>query len=108
MLVKNPSGSSAVMSEMSFRNSWHLRYCLSGTLFKTKEVFDAPVITPEEEDKLWLSSVLSLTSTILLGIWQNQEHIKPAEYTLSMSQSSEQHLLCLKTLSDAKSCVGGV
>ena len=63
MLVRNPS---AVISETSFRNSWQLRYCLSGTLLKTNRSggFDAPVITPEEEDKLWLSSVLSLTTTI--------------------------------------------
>ena len=67
MLIKTPSGSSAVMSETSFRNSWHPCDTVSRELCSKLigvEVFDAPVITPEEEDKLWLSSVLSLTSTI--------------------------------------------
>ena len=67
MLVKNPSGSSAVMSETSIRGTCDT---VSRELCSKQigvEVFDAPVITPEEEDKLWLSSVLSLTSTISFG-----------------------------------------
>ena len=62
------------------------------------EVFDAPVITPEEEDKLWLSSVLSLTATISLGYLAESGAHQAAEYTLSMSQPSEHHLLGLQML----------
>ena len=60
MLVKNPS---AVMSDTSFRKCDTVHRELCSKLIGV-EVFDAPVITPEEEDKLWLSSVLSLTTTI--------------------------------------------
>ena len=95
MLVKNPN---ALMLEMCFQE-------ICGTCdtvcreFCSKrigvEVFDAPVITPDEEDKQWLSSVLSITTTISLA--ESGAH-QPAECTLSISQPSEHHLLGLQIL----------
>ena len=80
MLVRNPS---AVISETSFRNSWHLRYCLSGTLFKRIGVEDVTLRLSHQNSKRRISCGCPACCRLLLqfvfGIWQNQEHIKSAE-----------------------------